>query len=155
MTTIATDGRSIAADSQVGAECKHGTVSKLHRASDGAVLGCAGYVTDLSVFVDWYETYAKSYINDGRLAPKPDRLDTNFDGLILRPDGTILNVANDGTYFEHTAPAAVGSGCRFAYGAMDAGCDPARAVLIACGRDAFTSEPVEMMWRKGLPVRAL
>lgn len=156
MTTVATDGRSMAADTHVGGECKHGTISKLRRAKDGSVLGCSGHATDIAVFLDWYEKVSLmdrvgDFVWGETLAPKPERLSNDFTGLVLRPNGTILCVEYDGTYFEHTVPAAIGSGCRFAYGAMDAGYDAAPAVRIACGRDAFSSEPVEMMWRVGLP----
>lgn len=135
MTTIATDGLCMAADSALGGECLHGTIRKLNRAKDGAILGSCGQAFDFAGFLAWYDAGGTG---------EPNVTD-DFEGLILKPDGTVLCVDAKGRAFEHSKPAAIGSGCRFAYGAMDAGSSPFEAVAIAIRRDGFSAEPVEVM----------
>lgn len=120
----------MAADSRCGGDTFHCNVSKLARAKDGAILGYTGRAFDQAGFVKWYE-------GGGELDVSSD-----FEGLVLRPDGSILCVDEKGRSFVHGAPAAIGSGTRYAYGAMDAGLDAQRAVEIACERDAFSTGPV-------------
>jgi hypothetical protein len=133
MTTIATDGKSMAGDGRCGGECLHCEVVKIARAKDGAILGCAGHAFDLGEFLKWHE-------EGGEIGVTED-----FEGLILQPDGEVLCVDAKGRSFVHGVPAAVGSGCRFAYGAMDAGLFPEDAVRIAAKRDAFTSGTITVL----------
>jgi hypothetical protein len=135
VTTVATDGKTMAADQQCGSETIHCHVHKLHRANDGAVLGYCGQAFDQPGFIAWYEGGM-----EGEPAVSPD-----FEGMILKPGGEIVCVNEKGHWFLHPAPAAIGSGCRFAYGAMDAGCDPTKAVEIATKRDGFSSGDVETL----------
>lgn len=144
MTTIVTDGKTMAADSRLGAETRHGSFTKIVRAQDGAILGVAGHATDLSILARWYKNFSHGYhkIGDDVAWAKFSK---DFEGLILQPDGTLLAIEYDGTYFEHPLPAAIGSGLRYAYGALDAGATPEKAVEIACGRDSFSDLPVLVM----------
>ena len=135
MTTIVTDGKVMAADEAMGNGCLHGLVVKLHRAKDGSILGATGEAFDYPGFLAWY---------DGGCEGKPN-VTKDFEGLILKADGSILCVDGEGRSFEHPAPACVGSGCRFAYGALDAGVDPERAVAIAIGRDAYSGGTAQVM----------
>lgn len=133
MTTIATDGKTMAGDSRCGGECFHTKIEKLMRAKDGAILGSAGQAFDQAGFLKWYE--------DGGVIDVTD----DFEGLVLKPDGSILCVDNKGQTFVHQPPAVIGSGCRFAYGAMDFGASPEEAVRIATRRDGFSSGDVTVL----------
>lgn len=126
MTTIATDGRSMAGD---GISTHHDMIAdrqleKVWRLNDGRIVGCAGDRADALAFRDW--------LNGGE-RPKIKR---RFEGLALSPDGAL-------TFYNETclegmpaeAPAAVGSGMDFAVGALDNGATAQRAVEIAAGRD--------------------
>lgn len=139
MTTIATDGKSMAGDQGMGADCLHGLINKIQRAKDGAILGSTGQAFDYPGFLAWYEDGCEGEPN----------VTEDFEGLILKPDGTILCVDEKGRHFVHPAPAAVGSGCRFAYGALDAGVDLKRAVEIAIGRDNHSAGEVVILHLKG------
>ncbi len=126
MTTIATDGHTMAGDSYCGGDCFHTEIRKVFRAKDGAILGSAGQAFDYTGFLAWYEDGGELNVTDG------------FEGLILKPDGRVFCVDSKGRQFEHQVPAAVGSGAAVAYGAMDAGASPAKAIAIASKRNAFT-----------------
>jgi hypothetical protein len=126
VTTICTDGISMAGDSYCGGECFHTEVTKIARAKDGSILGYTGLAFDFDPFLKWYE-------GGGDL-----KVSEEFEGLILKGEGDILCVNEQGNTFVHQAPAAIGSGTRFAYGAMDAGASPEEAVAIAIKRDAFS-----------------
>lgn len=126
MTTIATDGKSMAADTWcTGNECFHTNVNKLYRASDGAILGHAGSAFDSPMFYEWHE--------HGGIGP----LDAaeNFEAIALLPDGRILCINAKGRRFFHEAPAAIGSGAPFAYAVMDFGGSAKDGVEIAMKRD--------------------
>lgn len=135
MTTIATDGKTMAGDSRVGADCRHGTIAKVFRAADGAVLGACGEAFDYDGFLRWYEAGMEGDLEVG----------DEFEALILKHDGSVICVNEKGHSFGHSVPAAIGSGCRFAYGAMDAGATAEEAVEIAIGRDGFSGAPVTVL----------
>lgn len=135
MTTIATDGKVMAADQAVGSDCLHALITKLQRAKDGAILGGCGQAFDYAGFLAWYDDGCEG---------KPN-VSKDFEGLILKTDGTIICVDEEGRSFAHPAPACIGSGTRFAYGALDAGVDPKKAVEIAIGRDGASSGVADVM----------
>lgn len=138
MTTIATDGHTIAADRLVtGGGLVHGTVRKLHRAQDGSVIGVAGTTFIIDAFVRWY--------NDRDRPEQFDAKTDNFEALILKPDGTVWCYDQHGNCYEAGAPSAIGSGSGVAYGAMAAGATPAEAVRIACDRDTCSGGGVDWM----------
>jgi ATP-dependent protease HslVU (ClpYQ) peptidase subunit len=132
MTTIATDGRAMAADGLVHDHCDtivDRDCRKVFRLADGRIAGGAGNAFDVLAWVNWLDA-AKS-------GPCPIE-GTQFSGLILDPSGTVLWVDHKGREGVTPVPAAVGSGQDYAYGAMDAGADPAEAVRIATLRDVYS-----------------
>jgi hypothetical protein len=136
MTTICTDGETIAADMLVtGDGMTHGTFSKLARAKDGSIIGLAGTAFDLGSFVDWY--------NGDRADPwfAPEHTEI----LVMSPDGVIRNFNHVGRSFISTAPQAIGSGAAVAYGALAMGASPKQAVEVASKRDIYTGGGVESM----------
>jgi len=136
MTTIATDGRSMAGDGQIADQFD--TVldtarAKVHRLSNGSVVGGAGNSFDLLSWRNWLEA--------GKQGDCPIS-DERFAGLILSTDGVILWVDHKGREIEVPGPCAIGSGQDFAIGAMEAGATPEEAVRIACKRDSGTGGAV-------------
>jgi ATP-dependent HslUV protease subunit HslV len=132
MTTIATDGKSMAGDGL----CTDHTETivdmarpKVFRLSGGRIAGGAGNSFDVDAWMAWLEA--------GKAGPCPIASD-RFNGVILTLDGTILWVDYKGREVPSPAPVAIGSGQDFALGAMAAGASPARAVEIACARDCYS-----------------
>lgn len=130
MTTIATDGRTIAADSTMNWNNMHqGPFRKLHRVSDG-IIGCAGEYEATLEFVDWYR-------DGGEKPALPDDL----EALVLSADG-VRYYGSRCTGFEVPCPVAIGSGSVIATAAMMAGASPIRALEIACLLDPASGGPV-------------
>lgn len=130
MTTIATDGKSMAGDGLSvdggGLICSQAVV-KVHRLRDKSIVGLAGTPFQIKPMVDWLNAGAKP-------ASLPNMGDQNWDVLHLKRDGTIVSYGSNGHSTVEEAPAAVGSGCDIAIGAMMAGASPKKAVGIACHR---------------------
>jgi 20S proteasome alpha/beta subunit len=136
MTTICTDGETIAADMLVTEGIlRHGTFSKLARANDGSVIGVTGSPFDLSSFVEWY--------NGDREKPWSDADTSEF--LVLSPCGVIRCFNYLGRSYIATAPQAIGSGAAVAYGALAMGASPKQAVEVASKYDTGTGGGVESM----------
>lgn len=139
MTTIATDGRTMAADRACnGNGYLHGEVCKLRRAKDGSIIGLTGTPYAFDAFAEWFDS-DRSEPFDGK--------DDELDILVLCPDGRVLAFNHTGRCYEAGTPACAGSGSQFAYGAMDAGADPRRAVEIATIRDHGSGCGVDVMAR--------
>lgn len=136
MTTICTDGETIAADMLItGNGLNHGTFSKLARASDGSVIGGVGSPFDLASFVEWYD--------GDRSTAWSDTDESEF--LVLSPCGIIRCFNHLGRSYIATAPQAIGSGAGVAYGALAMGASPKQAVEAASKYDYRTGGGVESM----------
>ena len=131
MTTIATDGKSVAADGL-------GTVNnlvverageKVRKLRDGSLLGVAGDAFALDQIADWLEAGAVP-------ADRPEGL--KVDVLLIRPGGSALMCGNSLRLTACDLPYAIGSGGDLAMGAMAAGKSPAEAVEIAARYDINT-----------------
>lgn len=124
MTTIATDGKSMAGDTQTNAG---GYITrfapKVHRLADGRIFGGCGVTTDNLKFKAWMEGGDRVDLTD------------DFCGLILNPDGTVDWIDKNLTLVRMIIPMAVGTGDMMAIGAMLAGKSAAESVAIACQRD--------------------
>jgi ATP-dependent protease HslVU (ClpYQ) peptidase subunit len=128
VTTIATDGRSMAADGQSsldGGQIICTTKKKIYRLSDGSLLGGAGTTWELDKAVEW--------LNGDQQAPAPKLKD--FAGLKLTPDGRAFYCTEPLQFSQIDVPAAVGSGQELAVGAMLAGASPKQAIEVAIKRD--------------------
>ena len=137
MTTICTDGETVAADMLVtGNGLKHGTVSKLARAKDGSVIAGCGSPFDIDSFVEWYE--------GDRASPWSQADESEF--LVLSPGGVIRCFNHLGRSYIATAPQAIGSGAGVAYGALEMGASPKQAVQVASKYDTRTGGGVESMF---------
>lgn len=128
MTTIATDGISMAGDTLMSASGHvFGQVLKVHRAPDDRIYGCCGSSADCQKFERW--------MRSGQDYPKQHE---SFAALILNRDGTIDWIDEDGELVRVVAPAAIGSGHHYAIGAMGAGASPEQALAIAMRFDRNT-----------------
>ncbi len=126
MTTIATDGKSMAGDGLVtcGNLVCGWNLQKVYRLKDGRLVGICGSGYDFGVFLKWME--------DGGKAPK---LSEHFEALVLSPDGSCATFNEDCRTFPEELPSACGSGKQIAIGAMDAGLSPEESVMLACARN--------------------
>lgn len=132
MTTIATDGKSMAGDSQTTGGnilCRH--APKVFKAKDGRVFGCCGPVVDCLKFEAWMASSGES--------PK---LSEGFEALVLALDGSVDWIDRELIAVRHIVPFAIGSGAEIAIGALLAGKSPAEAVKIAAQRDVKTGGEV-------------
>jgi len=139
MTTIATDGNSIAADGRM--VHRDLIISddewKLCDLPDGSIVGAAGDVDDIKAAL---RVLRENLYADGA-APEGDR----FTLLRLYPSGAIQHYAGslNGDFID--PPAAAGSGAEIALGAMLAGKSPTRAVKIAATRDIYSGGTVRTL----------
>lgn len=129
MTTIACDGKSLAADGLItGNGMRHSlTTIKVHRLAGGSVVGFTG-----SVFV--YGD-ALAFLNGDK-----DTLDIgdDFEAIILHADGRAECMDGKGRRYEQPSPCATGSGTAAALAAMAMGADAAQAVRVAMSIDVGT-----------------
>lgn len=132
MTTIAWDGKTLAADTLA-----HGSailkVHKLHRLSDGSMFGAAGSCQEVMAVRDW--------LNGGE---KPSDLE-NFEALIIRRG--VVEILGMRLMREPVLEPfwVIGSGSHLAIAAMALGKSAIDAVRLAARFDLYTGGPVEFM----------
>lgn len=140
MTTIAYRDGVMAADTCMtnSGGTRYASVRKIHRCSDGSLMGGAGDFCAVLAIWAWYDR--------GCPADDQPELPTDDDSiscvLIARPDGTMAYVEGDlkecpieGDFH------AIGSGVEGALCAMAAGASAAAAVEIVSRFDIFTNGP--------------
>lgn len=136
MTTIATDGKSMAGD---GLAVRSSLITtfdaqKVTILDDGRIVGAAGERPDCRKFRAW--------LQDG--GPRPKFKD--LAALVLHPDGRLMYHTDsdpDGT--PTGIPNAIGTGCEIAIGAMLAGFSPEEAVTVAAERDVYTGGKITVL----------
>lgn len=140
MTTIAFDGKSVAADKLCGGRY---TVPKLWRLPDGSVIGGAGDYDQIVEVVAWISEGAA----EDRKPRFPDDRENGSDILLVESDGKAfwltwpyLRKVQITEKFE-----AIGSGSEFALGAMAMGASAQRAVQIASRFDPNTGRGVSVV----------
>lgn len=126
MTTVACDGRSIAADGMVSGNgmVHHLDFPKVRRLKSGAVVGFSGQPFDAVAMM--------AYLNGEKDSLD---LDEGFEALILHPSGVCECMDGKGRRYVQTTPCATGSGTAFALTMMDAGYPAEKAVSAAIKRD--------------------
>ncbi len=144
MTTIAFDGRILAADSQATAgNIKTFDAVKVRIveiAQEGSHKGekhyvaCCGDMASARAFCDWYRDQA------GSVYPK---LEEDFHALAIAPHGIAEYWDRLPYGVAAHAPVAIGSGKQIALGAMAAGKNAIEAVEIAKQHDCFTGGEVK------------
>lgn len=154
MTVIAYSAKHkmMAADSRLAdVDNTHVThCQKIFRLANGALLGTAGAGDDRAVRTLLSTSTPKRLPTAARLA----QTKCDFDGILVFPSGEIFMVTvgkSPGEQIEWNGQVvsisdsviAVGSGGKFAYGAMDCGKSPKDAVRAACKRDLNCALPVQ------------
>lgn len=130
MTTIATDGRTLAADGQTTSPGDYIVTlkaEKVVRTGAGRIVACCGPCGDEELFIDWLE-------NGGK---KP-KLGRGFAAIALAPGEHAHVYYGDCTRNRLRGPYAIGSGAQWALAAMDLGKTPQEAVAYACTRDIYS-----------------
>ena len=146
MTTITANLEVMASDSKITMETKtdsrNFTASKLV-VKDGDIIGAAGSCDYGERFIAWYGTKKKRPV-----LPK----DAEFEALVLTKDGRLIHYDETLTRSILRDPFfAVGSGAHAALAALHLGCDPVRAIEVACLVDPFSGPPVQVIRRDPLP----
>lgn len=138
MTTIATDGKTMAGD---GRSCDAGglicseTIVKVRKLRDGRIFGHSGRPYDIDKIETW--------LNGGGEMPAVD--EDNFDLIVLEADGQAYCYDHRGGRTPEMLPAAIGSGIDLAIGAMEAGASPEHAVRIACKRHSGSGGKITVL----------
>lgn len=140
MTTIAWDGKTLAADRRV--TCGGVTDAKVHkivRREDGALAGSAGNTSLGAAFKRWFLS------GEPGERPPLSREQETANGVIIRPSG-LIEIHDVCGWYEAEAPHyALGSGWEIALGAMAAGASAEEAVRIAAKLDGNTGDEVETL----------
>mgnify|MGYP000879959484 CR=1 FL=1 len=140
MTTIATDGKTIASDSLVtyGHERGAGKVEKI-RVHMGRIYALGGLGCMMPALIEWHLAGA-----DPRNTP-PCSSEIGWDLLVIDAGG-IVRYSNAAPYAAPVHPPwAMGQGAEFALGAIYAGASPAEAVAIACRLSTTSCLPVQVV----------
>lgn len=137
MTTIATDGKTIAADGLCvsGEMITDSNAKKLTRLPDGSIVGGCGELAPIRRAIDCLHAPGAH----------PDDFTGEFMLLRLMPDGEIIRYEGSLFGVETPAPAAIGTGREFAVGAMLAGKAAKRAVEIATSCDVYSGGTIVEM----------
>lgn len=139
MTVIATDGKTIAADSLriLGGQYRLIMGESKIVVHDGAngkfILATSG--------LSGVNEHVARWINDGAAPEKVPPGD--WDAIVIRGDGVVSGVANECPYLiPLRIPFAIGAGSDFAIGAMLAGASPAHAIEVAIKASIKCAPPV-------------
>ena len=143
MTTIAWDGKTLAADSQSTEDAfvdPH-EFNKIHDARD-AIIAFAGDVPSGRAFMDWWNKGAER-------SDYPDFSDDDDMEALVFTEGKVLWYERRPFPEEIRAPWTIGTGSPFAMAAMLAGADAKKAVDIACRLDKYSGGKVVTRKMKG------
>lgn len=138
MSTIAFRAGVMAADSLITAgDMRCGETKKIARGAKGTIGGAAGGLSDSALFVSWVEKDCE---------PEPPPFEGDLDGIVVLRDGRTFYVGKSGALVPFRAEfTAVGSGEKFAMGAMMAGASAAEAVRIAVTLDTGSGGEIVTM----------
>lgn len=138
MTTVAWDGRTLAADRQVSAGNDIvAYVVKVRRCADGRLIGACGSLDVMAALLDWLEQGGE----------RPDCMgDKNAaEAIEIMPDGAVWNHLQHARVRLVSGPTAIGSGSGYARAAMECGKPAAEAVKIAAKFDAGTGGKIDAL----------
>jgi hypothetical protein len=147
VTTIATDGKVIAADTMTtrpGGFREPGHYKKMHVVdAPGGVRWLVAVAGDMSMVEP-----LKRWVVDGATAADiPFRDDRHADWhlWVFKPEGLFEAMASAPRLCPCHCPNAIGSGARFAIGAFAMGATPRQAVEVASRFDIYTGGEVEVL----------
>lgn len=142
MTTIAWDGKFLAADSQettdgIALKC---TEPKIRKIGD-VFVACAGDSGTIAEFERWVE--------GGRLEEDTPSLDEkeSFAAFVLEKSGKMVSYEEEMKPFVVPIPYAIGSGWKAALTLMVSGMSSVEAIETICDKrlDVYTSGPVQVV----------
>jgi ATP-dependent protease HslVU (ClpYQ) peptidase subunit len=134
MTTIAYDGKTLAADTLVtSGDHKFGTATKIHKLDDGRVIAASGTSDFIHAVVTWLNGGDKPEMKEG------DR----FLGIVVYPSGEAKELSEQLRLFPACIPWATGSGEAYALTAMKCGKNAREAVEIAIQIDIYSGGQVD------------
>ncbi len=142
MTTVAWDGRMMAADKLANYGNTPNECTKILKTKEGLLIGASGDLDNTLPFKQW--------VLDGRDPDKKPTLYDAFSGMVIELNGSI-------TYYTHRLVAStismkhwvLGSGGDYALGAMAAGKSAKEAVEIAIRLDVNSGIGVDVLFREG------
>lgn len=144
MTTVAWDGRTLAADKRVSFGSRIATVTKVHRVNGHLVAG-AGSSAQINEMIEWFRHGARP-----ETFPAKQRTDDGISLLVITPEGKALQYSNTPYPIEHgDSRVAIGSGCEFAMAAMHCGKTAREAVEVAAILDSNTGNGVDVLHLQG------
>lgn len=143
MTVIAWDGKTLAADKQMGADFPRRT-TKIRRSKKGELLGVAGFMDRGIILMDWWEAGADPAKFPAFQADEKK----SCSMLIIKPDRTLWYVFEEPVAILVEEPFhSIGSGRDFAAATMYLGHDARKAVEVAsalCGYCGFGIDTLEL-----------
>ncbi len=149
MTTIASDGITVAADSCVTANDLRvkAPETKLQR-EGGYLFGIAGDISMMEPMIDWYLK--------GAISTKHPRhcTTTTFTFLVFLPDEVQMFNQQSDYVDKYRYPYTTGTGAQLAMGAILHGATPYEAVKCACKVDVYSAEPITTHTIPPLPKQA-
>lgn len=132
MTTVAWDGKTLAADSQATMGSLRCTVVKIARSRTGFLAAGAGEINSIVPWLRWVERGLKP-------DEQPDSLHDKSHVIIVDPKGRAYTFEGSTTRLPLRAKFwALGSGMELALGAMAMGADARTAVKVAAKFDVYT-----------------
>ena len=141
MTTIAWDGKTLAADKQAtNHDCGIGITTKVYRIN-GCLVAGAGSADVFHSMVRWFSMGA-----DVDAFPDIQAETNDATLLVITPESRIM--IYDRTPFSTIIENkfwAMGSGRDFALAALHLGCDARRAVEIACELDVYSGNGIDTL----------
>lgn len=130
MTTIAWDGKTLAADRQLTSNGVRFETTKAHRLKDGSLFASCGELQQKAI--------VRNYLNGEAEKPNISK-DDDFDGLLIKPDGSAWMLNKNLTAIPiESSCFATGSGRDFALLAMHMGKTAREAVEIASKLDIWS-----------------
>lgn len=141
MTTVAWDGKRLAADRKITTcggihDCN---MTKIVKRKDGSLCGVGGSTALAFAFQKWFLKGGK-----GKLPLLKDG-DADINAIVISPQGK-LTVYDPSGYFEADAPFyAIGTGYELALGAMAMGAEADTAVRVASQFDSKTGNIVDVL----------
>jgi len=144
MTTVAWDGRSMAADTQGDFGGLRMRAAKVRRLSDGTLVGGAGCDGTFQAMADWIAQGGPDLSPKSRPAAQSDE-EMSVHLIEARPDGAVFLHTRSGRTAVVERAFAVGSGGHFALAAMALGQTAAQAVELAIRLDTRSGGDVEAL----------
>lgn len=141
MTTIATDGKTIAADRRrvSGSRLVNDSTIKI-KVAHGRIYALTGVWAYFDAAIAWHHAGA-----DPEKMPKTAK-DDDWRLIVIERDGSGKVFFSDTPCSENlTYPAAFGSGSDYALAMLDAGFDPAVAVRAAIKRDIHSGGEIQVI----------